>query len=196
MRRTLSLLAYYSLATFLPDQSFPGHGSFRRIREFLCRQFFATAGHDINVGSRVFVADGRDIHIGNGSGIGSGSRVYGAIIGDNVICGPNVLFLKDNHKYGDLARPIKDQGFTAISLPVVDDSAWIGERAIILPGRRIGKGAIVGAGAVVSHDVQPYEIVGGNPACVIGHRGDPRTAVELLNRPQQAMPGRARASKP
>jgi maltose O-acetyltransferase len=96
--------------------------------------------------------------------------VYGAIIGENVMVGPEVVFLKNNHRYDDPAVPIQDQGLAEIGPPVVEDWAWIGQRAIILPGRRIGTGAIVGAGAVVTRDVQPYEIVGGNPARSIGRR--------------------------
>lgn len=48
--------------------------------------------------------------------------------------------------------------------------SWIGARVIILPGRRIGKGSIIGAAAVVTKDVEPYNIVGGNPARVIKKR--------------------------
>jgi maltose O-acetyltransferase len=47
---------------------------------------------------------------------------------------------------------------------------WIGYRAIVLPGVTIGNGAVVGAGAVVAKDVEPYKIVAGNPAKVIGER--------------------------
>ena len=169
-RSRLALIAYYLFATRLPDQSFPGGRVSRLIREGLCRRLFAAAGADIDVGSHVFIGDGRYIRIGSRSGLGSGSRVYGAIIGEDVICGPGVLFLRENHRYGDLSRPIRSQAFTEPTLPVVGDGAWIGERAIILPGRRIGEGAIVGAGAVVTRDVRPYEIVGGNPARPIGHR--------------------------
>ena len=54
---------------------------------------------------------------------------------------------------------------------VVGHGVWIGERVIVLPGcRRIGNGAVVGAGAVVTRDVQAYEIVGGNPAQHLGQR--------------------------
>jgi maltose O-acetyltransferase len=97
--------------------------------------------------------------------------VYGAVIGDNVVVAPKVVFLKDNHRSDDPGRPIGEQGNTDVALPVIEDWAWIGERAIVLPGRRVGKGAIVGAGAVVTRDVEPYSIVGGNPARPIGHRG-------------------------
>jgi maltose O-acetyltransferase len=80
------------------------------------------------------------------------------------------VFFKDNHRFDDPDRPIQAQGLTEVHMPVVEDWAWIGERAIILPGRHIGKGAIVGAGSVVTHDVPAYEIVGGNPARSIGKR--------------------------
>jgi maltose O-acetyltransferase len=52
----------------------------------------------------------------------------------------------------------------------VGDRAWIGYRAIVLPGVSIGEGAVVGAGAVVSRDVPPFTIVAGNPARPIGER--------------------------
>jgi maltose O-acetyltransferase len=170
MSRKITLLLYYCVAYFLPDSNFPGGQVYRRARALLCRRFFALAGEGVNVESRVFVADGRHLSLGAHSGLGTGSRVYGATIGDNVIIAPQVVFLKDNHRFGDIERPIGGQGRSDIALPIVEDWAWIGERAIILPGRRIGRGAIVGAGAVVTRDVEPFSIVGGNPARVIGHR--------------------------
>jgi len=61
--------------------------------------------------------------------------------------------------------------FHAQQRPVaILDHAWIGARAIILPGVTIGEGAVVGAGAVVHRDVAPYKIVAGNPAIEIGDR--------------------------
>lgn len=53
---------------------------------------------------------------------------------------------------------------------IVDDDVWIGYRATILSGVHIGQGAVIAAGAVVSHDVPPYAIVGGVPAKVIKYR--------------------------
>lgn len=60
----------------------------------------------------------------------------------------------------------------------IGHDAWIGRAAIVLPGRTVGIGAIVGAGAVVTHDVAPYMIVAGNPARVIR----PRFAAEIATR--------------
>ena len=54
----------------------------------------------------------------------------------------------------------------------VEDWADIGTSAVLLPGVTVGKGAIVGAGAVVTHDVPPFAKVAGVPAKVIGWRGD------------------------
>jgi len=64
---------------------------------------------------------------------------------------------------------------------VVEDDVWIGARATILSGVRIGRGAIVGAGSVVAKDVPPYAIVVGNPARVIRYRFDQDKINMLLN---------------
>jgi maltose O-acetyltransferase len=170
VKRTLALLVYYLVAQHLPDMNFPGGKMFRRIRFWLCGAFFAELGDGVNIESHVFVADGRYLRIGGGSGLGHGCRIYGATIGEDVMIAPNVLLLKDNHNFGDLDRPILAQGRGTQKPPVIEDWAWIGERAIVLPGRRVGRGAIVGAGSVVTKDVEPFEVVAGNPARRIGQR--------------------------
>lgn len=53
---------------------------------------------------------------------------------------------------------------------VIGDRVWIGYRAIVLPGVTIGEGAVIGAGAIVTKDVEPFAIVAGNPAKKIGER--------------------------
>lgn len=64
---------------------------------------------------------------------------------------------------------------------VVGNDVWIGYRALILPGVRIGDGAIVAAGSVVTRDVPPYTIVGGNPASPIRSRFPEKTVRALLD---------------
>lgn len=171
MKRTLCLLAYYGFATHLPDMSFPGGTLSTRLRAFLCRGFLASAGKEIDIRPGAFLADGRYLHMADRSSIGPGCRIYGARLGYGVIVGPHCVFFKENRAADDLSIPVGAHGTTPINLPVVEDLAWVGERVLVLQGRRIGKGAIVGAGAVVTRDVPPYAIVGGNPARVIGHRG-------------------------
>lgn len=170
MKRVLCLLAYYGFAKHLPDSGFPGGEFSTRLRAFLCRQFIASAGKGIHVRSGAFLADGRHLYMADRSSIGPGCRIYGARLGYGVVIGPHCVFFKENRGADDLSKPVGHHGTTPIKLPVVEDWAWVGERALVLQGRRIGRGAIVGAGAVVTRDVAPFTIVGGNPARVIGHR--------------------------
>jgi virginiamycin A acetyltransferase len=62
----------------------------------------------------------------------------------------------------------------------IGSGSWIGDRVTVLAGVRIGEGAVVGAGSVVTRDVEPYSIVGGNPARLIRRRCDPDVAARLL----------------
>jgi len=138
--------------------------------------FLHHVGERVNLGPDVYLGDGTEVQIGNRSGLASGCRVYGALImGDEVMVGPDVAFLSGHHRYDRLDEPIGWQDIERRP-PRIGDGVWIGARATILPGRVVGDGAIVGACAVVSRDVPPLAIVGGNPAAVIGMRGLARDA--------------------
>ncbi len=63
----------------------------------------------------------------------------------------------------------------------IGPDVWIGAKAIVLSGRTIGCGSVVGAGAVVTKDIPPYEVWGGNPARFIRKRFDDNVITELLN---------------
>ena len=91
------------------------------------------------------------------------------VIGDNVLIGPNVVIRSNNHQYKNLNVPILKQGMTKGEI-TIKDNVWISSNCVILPNCTIGEGAIVAAGAVVTIDVEPYSIVGGIPAQVIGRR--------------------------
>ena len=112
-------------------------------------------------------ATGWSIRIGDNSAVNR--RCYldgrrGIEIGNNVNVSPEVYIVTFTH---DPQSPT----FACKGGPVViDDHAWIGARAILMPGVHVGEGAVVGAGAVVTHDVAPYSIVGGAPARPIGER--------------------------
>lgn len=98
----------------------------------------------------------------------------GLTIGDYVDISPGVWILTDGH---DMNDPL----FREILAPVsIGNHAWIGSRAMILPGVTVGEGAVVAAGAVVTRDVEPYTVVGGVPARQIGTRNrcvQPRKSV-------------------
>lgn len=74
-----------------------------------------------------------------------------------------------------------DEAYKKRGDTIIKDGAWIGIRAIIMPGVKIGEGAIIAAGAIVTKDVPPYSIVGGNPAQIIKYRFPQSTIDELIN---------------
>ena len=98
-------------------------------------------------------------------------------IGDDVSISPEVVVLSASHG-------VDDPRFAVTTSPVhIDDHAWIGTRATILPGVTIGRGAVVCAGAVVTRDVEPLAIVGGVPARQVGTRPEAATHYRLEGPP-------------
>lgn len=118
---------------------------------------------------------GGHLHIGNGVRIGAQIVIDhsgGCEIGDNVwISHRAAIFTHEHPMHG---TKVNVETAPAPKKLSIGDNAWIGYQAVILPNvSLIGEGAIVGAGAVVTKDVPPYAIVGGNPARIIGQRVDP-----------------------
>ena len=87
-------------------------------------------------------------------------------IGDDVLVASDVFIINYNHGMSPQTSSFLDNQLE-VSDVIIDDGVWIGNNVIILPGVHIGKKAIVGAGSVVTKDVPPYSIAGGNPAKVI-----------------------------
>ena len=93
-------------------------------------------------------------------------------IGRWVTFGPDVMLLTSTHEIGSADHRCADHSRAPID---IGDGVWIGARATVLPGVRIGQGAIVGASALVVADVEPNTVVGGVPAQIIRHLDpDPR----------------------
>jgi len=115
---------------------------------------------------------GEGLKVGNKSNIGAYSYIgcSGYIeIGNNVMMGPRVNLMSENHNYSDLNHSMKSQGVTR-SYIIIEDDVWIGVNSTILAGVRIGSGSIIAAGAVVTKDVPKNSIVGGIPAKIIRSR--------------------------
>ena len=93
------------------------------------------------------------------------------LIGNDVSVGPNVVMRASDHVTTELNTPIREQGHTGGEI-IIEDNGWIGSNVTIVGGARIGHGAIVAAGGVVTRDVEPYCMVGGVPARVIKRRGE------------------------
>jgi acetyltransferase-like isoleucine patch superfamily enzyme len=91
-------------------------------------------------------------------------------IGDNTIIGPYAIINSGDHRFADTATPIRRQGH-ALRPIVIGRDVWIGGHAVILKGIELGDGCVVGANAVVTHDVAPYTVVVGVPARPLSTRG-------------------------
>ncbi|HOP59462.1 MAG TPA: acyltransferase [Bacteroidales bacterium] len=138
---------------------------------------------------------GKNLHVGRGvnmwakNGISIGDNFYmgkysqiecDAIIGDDVMLANFVALVgKHDHNYTQVgitmrhASRIRDTDYNWKGINekvVIEDDVWVGHGAIVLTGVIVGKGSIIAAGSVVTGDVEPYSIYGGNPARKIKDR--------------------------
>lgn len=92
------------------------------------------------------------------------NQPYHLSLGNRVSIAPKCIFILMSHPNSSKIRNLAPQHGGDIT---IEDDAWIGAGSIILPGIHIGSSAIIGAGSVVTKDVEPFSIVAGNPARVI-----------------------------
>jgi acetyltransferase-like isoleucine patch superfamily enzyme len=133
----------------------------------------------ITIGNRSYIypyalikADDGNIIIGDDCSIHDYSVLYGRgdlIIGNNVRIATGVAILPYNHVYSDAENLIRMQGISSKGI-IIEDDVWVGAKSIVLDGVLIGKGSVIAAGAVVTKSVEPYSVVGGNPARIIKKR--------------------------
>lgn len=108
-----------------------------------------------------------DVKIGDGVRVGLSNVIIGPVeIGNNIIIAQHVVMSGLNHGYEDINVPIRLQPCTTAKI-LIEDDCWIGANAVITAGVKIGKHSIVAAGSVITKDVPPYSIVGGNPAKIL-----------------------------
>ena len=157
------------VCNILPDNDSLVNVGQRRVRGFFARRFLKKCGKNVNIQK-----NSRFSHrckIGDNSGIGRNSKLFGeVIIGNDVMMGADCIIYTQNHAFDRLDVPMKDQGPQAEKTVVIGNDVWIGGRVTILPGVQIGNGSIIGAGAVVTKNVPDFAIVGGNPARIIRMR--------------------------
>ena len=164
-------LAYYLFARHLPHYTMFYAFGLDKIRNFVCSQMFIKSGKRIKVGQGALIGSGDSIQIGDDSGIGKDCVVNNVIIGKAVMMGEGVLMFAANHNHNATDKPMINQGIGPLRTLIIEDDVWLGARCIILPSvKRIGRGSIIGAGAVVTKDIPEYAIVGGNPARVLKFR--------------------------
>jgi len=141
----------------------PSHG----LRKLGLRCFGASIGREVLVHHGLWVWSPWKLEIGDKTIVGDRAILdarAGIKLGRNVNISSTVTIWTGQHDY-------QSPTFDYVAAPVsVGDNAWLSFRSIILPGVKIGEGAVVAAGAVVTKDVEPYTIVAGVPAKAIGKR--------------------------
>ncbi len=141
-----------------------------------------TLGDHVTVGRMAMIrpsgyyrrAIGEGLVVGDHSNIGPGCFIgcSGEVrIGSHVLMAAGVSMHAENHNIERVDVPIDAQGVTREGI-VIEDDCWLGSGCIILAGVRIGRGAVVAAGSVVTRDVPPYAVVAGVPARVVRMRGE------------------------
>ena len=154
-QKTKELLRLYNLTEAVPEQQTILQQLLGQIGQnsIIEPPFYCSYGQNIHVGDHVYlnvlctILDCNEVHIGHHVMIGPGVQIYTAA---------HPLQAETRIQGWEVAKPI-----------VIEDNVWIGGGAILLPGVRIGRNAVVGAGAVVTRSVPANTVVAGNPARVI-----------------------------
>ena len=140
---------------------------FRYWRSAAFRLWGAKVGKRCAIASSVKVWAPWNLEIGDYVSLGPNAEIYNVAkitMGSNITVSQDAYLCTASHDIAYLKKPL-------VFKPIlIADSAWVAAKAIVLPGVTIGAGAVVAAGAVVVKDVEPWTVVGGNPAKFIKKR--------------------------
>lgn len=173
MKNYFFLILYYAFARYLPASHlrFVGKSS-KKIRYNVCKNIFLECGKNVNIERLAFFGTGKNLVIGDNSGIGVNCKVHNnTIIGENVMMGPNCYMLEKSHLFLSTDTPMCEQGTSDHLIQVIiENDIWIGRDVMILGNLEIKTGSIIGARSVLTKNFSSYSIVGGNPAKLIRNR--------------------------
>ncbi len=144
----------------------------------------------IAIGNNVFIAAGAwlqviddgepsdevALRIGDDCAFAGGSvlsAVKSLTLGRNVVCARNCYIADHSHAYMAVGVAVVEQGLTDVLPVVIEDDVWLGQNVLVLPGVRIGRGAVIGANSVVHSDVPSYSVAVGVPARIVRRFGEP-----------------------
>ncbi|CAJ0546563.1 Ff.00g011900.m01.CDS01 [Fusarium sp. VM40] len=142
----------------------------------VAKDFFGRMGANVNIESPFFIIWGCNTFIRDGVYMNCVVSIHDnapVFVGDRVLIGPEDCICPITHAFDPDER--REASGTSFAHPIyIEDDCWIGARALILPGVRVGRGSTVAAGAVVAKDVEPYCLVGGAPAKLIRRLANPK----------------------
>lgn len=145
----------------------------KRLRGRYYSGLLANAGTNLKIAQGVRINNPPMVSVGDHCYLGDSVQLYAwnehITIGNHVLIAAGVRMITRKHGFADVELPMSEQGYDNAPI-VIGDDVWIGFQAVILSGVTIGQGSIVGAGAVVTKDVEPHSIVGGVPARLIRKR--------------------------
>ena len=169
LKVVIGKLLYNCLGKYMPlsDSKF-SFGS-KKVRALCGKLILNKSGKNINIEKGACFSS--EISLGDNSGIGVNAQIASHVfIGNDVMMGPDCMMYTANHCMDRTDIPMWKQKFTDPKPIVIEDDVWIGSRVIILPGVHVGKGSVIGAGSIVTKNIEPYSVVGGNPAKLIRKR--------------------------
>lgn len=170
MPKTRSYWFYHSLHRL---SNLPNWEIIKKLRGRFFGKLFANAGGNLRVARGVQIKNPANLTVGANCYFGDDVQLYAwnesITLGDNVLLAAGAKIITRKHGFANIDLPMADQGYTNAPV-VVEDDVWIGFNVIVLPRVTIGKSSIIGAGAVVTKDVEPYSVIGGVPARLIRKR--------------------------
>lgn len=163
-RRVFWWALYAAVASQLPSWWMPA----RRLRALCASRFCAQVDRTANINRKARIS--WQATIGPRGGVGEGCILSGEVhVGPHVTMGPHCYFITGDHPIPPDFGAFRDMKSTHAPIWIEED-AFLGGRVTVLPGVRIGRGAAVGAGSVVTKDVAPGATVVGNPAREVRRR--------------------------
>lgn len=142
------------------------------IRYVLLKSIARQVGDNVSIHEGCYILNPENLEIGNNVSIHPMCYIDatgGIEIGNDVSIAHGVTIMSTSHQYEDLSIPIKDQEIL-FSKTKIGNDVWIGAKSLILYGKTIGSGSIVGGGTIVTDDIDHYTISVGNPGKILKKR--------------------------
>ena len=162
-KKKVLYIIYTIFAKWLPQSS---HSLIsKKIRFIFGKSIMDECGENVNIEKGAVFSP--TVKIGNNSGVGIKSEIYGyATIGNDVMMGPEVVIYTQNHNH-NCDDSFYKQGYEDHKFVKIGDNVWIGRRAMFMPGSEVGNNVVVSAGSVVTKKFGNNVIIGGVPARII-----------------------------